>query len=112
MTTIQEGLQHSREKVLAEEEIAERYPDTRVEALPGDTRAWTSRQVLADATIVHVLGHLNVMVAILVEVQGVPVFNPAYMDLHRALELFKEKDPEAYLRFVQTIAAEFQARNP
>jgi len=111
MTTIQEGLQHSREQVQAEEAIAERYPATRVEALPGDTRVWTSRQVLEDATDIRILGNHTVMAAILVEVQGVPVFNPAYMNLYRALELFKEKDPEAYQRFVQVVATDIKTRH-
>ena len=110
MTTIQEGLQHSRKQVQAEEAIAERYPDARIEELPGNTRAWASPQVLADATDLQVLTRSDVMVTLSVEVQGVQVLNPSYMGLHTALDLFKKESPDGYRRFVQIISEATQAR--
>lgn len=103
MTTIQEGLQKTQERVATEAKIAERYPGTKLEVLPGRTEAWVSCEVLDDASEIFVLSS-NTMAMLYVEVEGVPVFHPSYRDITQVLKNFQVSDPEAYRRFVQSFA--------
>jgi hypothetical protein len=103
MTTIQEGLQKTQEQAGAEAKIAERYPDTHREVLPGRTEVWVSREVIDDASEILVMSS-NTMAVLYVEVEGVPVFHPSYRDIAQVIKHFKVLEPEAYQRFVKAFA--------
>jgi hypothetical protein len=105
---IQENLRLMQEQLQAEQEIADRYPDTKIEVLPGSKRAWTNPAIRDDATGVMLLTDEHVMATLYLEIQGVPVLHPAYRPLQWVLEHFKETEPEAYAKLVKAFAASLQ----
>lgn len=105
MTTIQESLEKTRERAAAEEAIAHQYPHARLTGMPGG-EAWTTKEMIDDATSVTLLGRPHVHIALSVSVEGVKVHHPTYMELSELLHAFERQDPDGYRSLVAFMVKE------
>lgn len=110
MTTIQEARDESERRAHAEAEIAARYPNTCLTALPGGQLEWVTAEVLDDATHVKLLGRPHVHVALGVRVDGVDVLHPTYVELEDLLQEFSKRDHEGYQCLVSCLVEVIASR--
>lgn len=103
--TIHEGLESTKKQASAEEAIAQRYPDTKMDAFSGGIREWSSKSILDDATDIEILGQSSVWATLSLEIEGVKVVHPSYFGLHKLFHYLKIEHPGVYQDIVKLAAS-------
>lgn len=110
MTKINDAIEQNKKLILAQETVAERYPDATLSGFPGDQNAWASPGVLSDADKFLVLVRAEVMATIGTTVEGVTVLFPGYFNIQALLDKMQRNQPEVYEAFVKAVAQELQSK--
>jgi hypothetical protein len=91
--------------ISAEEIIAQRYPDTKMDAFSGGIREWSSKSILDDVTDIEILSQPSVLATLSLEIEGVKVVHPAYFVLRQLFHFLKTEHPEVYQNMVKLAAS-------